>query len=650
MELLYLWIDNDRMTIKNQSFNFSNHIFFHFDKPNDTHGELILTENPNYIPYFFGNSLHLLRNDRVTEFTGGIVNVTGIIGENGVGKTNLLSFIIDLLTDKLPIGEKFVVVFKDNKNKLIKIYHTLKNFKLTTTGFVSGFEISDPVEQTLYEFLEYSYLKEPEEFVGNIGLIYYNPILDLRNYPPLISNENKKYVDVSTNALIENDVIRNGDIYPEKVNELELHKYSNIRRQFDMVINSGLANISEINLPDEVKVQFHRNYFDPDAGQKNLTFESEAIFKHLDQLVVDAWQKVNSTLSSIDKRHDRDEKNRPRYHEYSKNHDYRKALAEKLKIEFSYSFIHNFFHNLSKHYDEDIGIKFEEIQGNSFIERTKYFFENQKWDGRNNQYVQTKSLFTSIIDLIDAVDFDKNWIEDDADSFITDITGGVISISNYEHYIKSIPSDSKINFISTSWRNLSTGENALMDLYSRLYFAKNYKFKEQIEKRNRYMKLHQEDLESFSFIYILIDEGEAGFHPQWQSEYIFNLTKFVRNLFPEYQVQIILTSHSPFVVSDLPKENLIFLEKEKGLCKVVSLNEEQTFAANIHSLFANQFFMKEGVIGKFARIKLQEELKPLLDEPPKKFDEQRLKKIIALIGEPVLQSKLTEILTSKTKN
>lgn len=651
MELLYLWIENDGMTIKNQPFNFSNHIFFQFDKTDEKQGVLTLAENPSYIPNFFCDSLSLIQKQQVTELKGGITNVTGIIGENSVGKTNLLSFIIDLVTDNLPIGERFIVAFKDNKNKEIKIFHTLENFILITDGGVKDFEISQPIEQTItFWDLNHNYLKTPAKLVTDCSLIFYSPIFDLRNYPSSISNESKNYVDVSTNALIENDVIRNGDTYPEEVNEIELHKFSNIRRQFDMIINSGLANIDTVNFPKELRIQFHRNFFDPNAEQRNLTYESETIFKHLDRLITEAWQSVNSTLSSIDRRHDRDEENSTNSSEYSKNPKYRKALAEKLKVEFSYSFIHNYFHNLSEKYNEDIGIKLGEIQGNTLLERTKYFFENQKWLGRKAEYVKAGLLYTSILDLIDAVDFDKNWIDDNANSFVTDITGGTVSIGNYEKYISSIPSDHKKNFISMSWRNLSSGENALMDLYSRLFFAKNYKLKEQIEKRSQYISIHKQNVKPLSFIYILIDEGEVGFHPQWQRDYLFNLTNFIRYLFPEYQVQLILTSHSPFIVSDLPKENLIFLERdEKGSCVVVPFSGEQTFAGNIHSLLANQFFLKNGVVGKFAETKLYEELRPLLDKATKQIDEGRLIKIISLIGEPVLQSKLKEILDSKTK-
>ncbi|MEI8202414.1 MAG: hypothetical protein WCH34_05345 [Bacteroidota bacterium] len=650
MELLYLWIENDGMTIRNQSFNFSNHIFFQFEKNSDFAGVLYLKENLNFISNFFGDSLPLFQGGKETLMEGRIVNITGIIGENGVGKSNLFQFIIDLFTNRLPQKQKFIIAFKDEKNNSIKIFHTIENFKLKALGSISNYKIETPILQEVRLIAEKIQIKSPSNFVNNFGLIYYSPVFDLRDFPPDISNEFREYIDVSTNALIENDVIRVGDTYPHEIKELELHKYSNIRRQFEMLINSGLADIEDINLPDEISIQFHRYYFDPNEGQRNLTFDNERIFKHLNNLVDGEWQNVNTTLNSFDRRHDSEEKDKPDFEEYSKNYIYRKALADKLKVEFSYSLIHNFFHNLNDHSMADIGIKLEDIIGNTLFERAGYFFENQKWKGRiPYNKVEAGLLYSSILKLIDNVNFDKNWINNDARSFVTDITGGVVAISNYENYISSIPSNHKKNFISTSWRNISSGENALMDLYSRLYFAKNNKLKEQIENRNQYNRLQNQEEKPITFLYLLIDEGELGFHPQWQSQYLFNFTNFVRYLFIEYQVQIILTSHSPFIVSDLPKENLIFLEKEKGYCKVVSFNVEQTFAANIHSLLTNQFFMQEGVMGKFAKNKLKEELKPLLDKNQKNVDENRLRKIIALIGEPVLQSKLTEILNSKIK-
>ena len=633
MELLYLWIENDGMTIKNQSFNFSNHINFNFEKKSESAGQLILRENSNFISNFFGNSMTLLQEGRAGNYEGGIVNVTGIIGENGVGKTNILSYLTGLLTNNSPIGETYIAAFKDEQSSSIKIFYAIENFELTTSGSVSGFNIEQPVERWYTRSPGVGYIRKDARHADNTSLIYYSPVFDLRNYPPKISNEFLSYIDVSTNGLIDNDVIGKGDTYPEGVDKLELHKSSNIRRQFDMLINSGLAEMGGVNIPTEMNIIFHREYFNPDEGQRYLMVENIIIFKHLAGLLDEAWKLVNSTLSSFKRDYGNDDN--------SKNTAYRRALAEKLKIEFTYSFINNFFHNLSKQYHEDISIKLEEIKGTGLFERATYFFEHQQWQSRkSNTTVQTGLLYITMLKLIDGVDFNKNWIEDDAKSFVTNIPGAATAIINYEDYILSIPSDNKKNFILISWRNLSSGENALMDLYSRLFFAKN----------NRLKVKEQEKQRPVTFLYILIDEGEIGFHPQWQSQYLFNLTSFVSLLFAEYKVQIILTSHSPFIVSDLPKDNLIFLEKEKGLCKVVTFNEEQTFGANIHALLSDQFFMRDGVMGKFAQTKLKSELKPLLDNDQRNLDVDRLRKIIALMGEPVLKSKLTEILNAKETN
>lgn len=625
MELLFLWIENDGITIKNQSFNFSNHIKFQLEKIGQTTKRINLFEQENFIDGFFDNSTSIIFGDRVVEVENRITNVTAIIGENGVGKTNLLNYIIDCFEGKIPINSEYILAFKDAEKKIIKCFHTLKNCELRISGKISNFTIDEPIHEN------HTYGSS----FDNSNLIFYSPIFDLRDYPPAVSNEFKNYIDVSTNALIENDVLRKGDQYPDNISEIELHKFSNIRRQFDMVINPQLIN-ANINFPKEINIIFHRQAFDPKKGPRNLTFENESIFSHLDKLVDEAWSEVNSKLNLIKKRLDKLDLVDKDLPNYIYNYEYRFQILQKLKIEFSYCLIHNFFNNLSYEYKADIGVKFDDLNGKNLFEKTSFFFENQKWgaiDG--NKGVQVYSFYDSIFNLIDSVDFDSHPVQDDANYFVTDVTGGVIALSNYEHYISSLPIQNKKNFLSTSWRNISSGESALMDLFSRLYFAHGQLVDEENIRGNK------------EFVYLLIDEAEVGFHPQWQSEYFYNLINFVSKLYVDYKVQIILTSHSPFIVSDLPKQNIIFLEKKENFCEVISFKEDQTFGANIHTLLSNQFFMSEGVIGKFARMKIQHELEPLLNNDTKHNDLERLKKFINTIGEPVLRSKLNEILNSK---
>ena len=119
----------------------------------------------------------------------------------------------------------------------------------------------------------------------------------------------------------------------------------------------------------------------------------------------------------------------------------------------------------------------------------------------------------------------------------------------------------------------------------------------------------------------LFDEPELSLHPNWQKKYfqeIYNLLIKLNNK----KIHIILTSHSPFFLSDIPKQNIIFLDTYKkedeevknekqriGNCKVLThekvLEKKQTFGANIHTLLSDSFFMENGLMGEFAKNKIR---------------------------------------------
>ena len=102
-------------------------------------------------------------------------------------------------------------------------------------------------------------------------------------------------------------------------------------------------------------------------------------------------------------------------------------------------------------------------------------------------------------------------------------------------------------------------------------------------------------------IILLIDENELFLHPDWQKKFLLFLTEIFAD--SEHKRQIIISTHSPFLISDMPKENIIFL-KEGKINKGIGKN--QTFGANIHTLLSDSFFMKDGLMGEFARGKINE--------------------------------------------
>jgi predicted ATP-binding protein involved in virulence len=139
---------------------------------------------------------------------------------------------------------------------------------------------------------------------------------------------------------------------------------------------------------------------------------------------------------------------------------------------------------------------------------------------------------------------------------------------------------------------------------------------------------------------LLIDECELFLHPAWQKKFINLLNKVFDNY--DYKRQIIISSHSPFILSDIPKENVIFLEDGRR----VDVNID-TFGANIHTLLSHGFFMQDGLIGEFAKEKINQIVNYLNDKKSEITDNETAQKFINIIGEPILKRQLQKMLDSK---
>lgn len=159
----------------------------------------------------------------------------------------------------------------------------------------------------------------------------------------------------------------------------------------------------------------------------------------------------------------------------------------------------------------------------------------------------------------------------------------------------------------------SQGEIEFLFLLSSIYF-----YLKPLDK-----DIQKEHKDYFRNLILFLDEPTNSYHPQWQKKFIFDLNKFIKDNFKDFNFHIVITSHSPFLLSDLPKENVIFLEKynendnevKKGIqkignCKNVTKETNiKTFGANIHTLLSHGFFMKDGLMGEFAKDKIQSIIK-----------------------------------------
>src|SRR5690606_9204622 len=67
-------------------------------------------------------------------------------------------------------------------------------------------------------------------------------------------------------------------------------------------------------------------------------------------------------------------------------------------------------------------------------------------------------------------------------------------------------------------------------------------------------------------------------------------------------------THDPLTLSDMPRQNVVFLDKDAVGNTIISKGKKETFGANIHDLLADSFFISDGLMGDFAKEKINKTL------------------------------------------
>ncbi|WP_312390298.1 AAA family ATPase [Chryseobacterium sp.] len=201
---------------------------------------------------------------------------------------------------------------------------------------------------------------------------------------------------------------------------------------------------------------------------------------------------------------------------------------------------------------------------------------------------------------------------------------------------------------------LSSGEKSLLNLFSNIYstFSNSYVryADEKMDVNNQFTNYNQK----IERIILFLDEADLGFHPQWKKKYIKIITDIFPEMFKEINgfksVQIIFTTHDSLTLSDIPNSNIVYLKKDGNKTKFLSEYEkpEKSFGANITDLLANSFFIEDGLIGDFAKDKIETVIQYLNNsERGSRMNKITALKIIDIIDEPILKNKLRDMYFEK---
>ena len=167
---------------------------------------------------------------------------------------------------------------------------------------------------------------------------------------------------------------------------------------------------------------------------------------------------------------------------------------------------------------------------------------------------------------------------------------------------------------------MSSGERQFLNSISyALYHIKNIE-----GVRDGFNRVH------YNHINLVLDEAELYYHPEYQRRYVKMLLEtlswcnFSRDRIKS--INIIIVTHSPFILSDIVNDNVLYLEDG-----AVKKQEKETFGANYYDLLYNSFFFEKNAIGEVATDVISE----LINNPEKMTEAMK-----DILGDPIIRGYL----------
>ena len=146
---------------------------------------------------------------------------------------------------------------------------------------------------------------------------------------------------------------------------------------------------------------------------------------------------------------------------------------------------------------------------------------------------------------------------------------------------------------------------------------------------------------------LVVDELESGMHLEWSRSLINFLVNYINeiNKVGGMNFQLIFTTHSPYMLSDIKPGNVIMIEKNQETGYSEGKVLQNTFAKNIQEIMKENLI--DNIYGDFALAKINSMIERLNREDELEGTEEELLKEIHLISEPILRNKLLEMYDKK---
>ncbi|MFA9239168.1 MAG: AAA family ATPase [Candidatus Paceibacteria bacterium] len=568
MELVYLWVE-DYKNIQKQGFDFSPRFRCEFkdeyEKYTDTDGkekerlkdncELIIDEKKDYVSIFPEN-----------------INITAIVGENGTGKSSLIKLILMLIFYKkynsISYYENEINILKQElENKaLFLIINTINGYKKVCLNTDINNDRITEIDNANIDFysIYFSYMLDTLQNKKDYWM--WNLYHKSDNYEtPILFTPNKFHKDFLQNSINLDDIE-----YVNINHSIKFYK-KNIETKINDFFNPNRIKLYSDNpwLIQEVKFDFFGKVAEKFSKLNNKIEKNES---------AKYYENLEKKLKAL-----KDLENQRQYKELNLLY-----IAFKILSSAKSSFQIEIYDSVDKWFSEKLYEDDFFKEGITLIESNinKIFIDDTvKY---NNEKIN------------DCIEFHKNDSDSKEEILNKLLNREILELSAFED----------ISIILIPWLSLELLENNKS--FNSLSGGQKLFFTFMVNMMDEVSNLIQ--VEEYKTINLFLDEVESSYHPNWQKKFIKNISNALRNIdLKGKKINIFFSTHSPFILSDLPKENVIFLEKDEktgnGANTTEKMKDFNTFGANIHTLLSHGFFMKDGLMGEFAKDKIQSIIK-----------------------------------------
>ncbi|EPC4021307.1 AAA family ATPase [Enterobacter kobei] len=537
------------------------------------------------------------KETRISDFFGSnISNVTAIVGRNGVGKSTILHL---LGLKKRDLSD----IYRTDEAVWFCLYH-IEGKYYAVEGISSGELFDDCILQRRKGYFAYilverdgqlsyeSHLQDYSSDFENTAIILFNPRTKVRERYELEYNNygfKRGYINNSTRATFEFLTFQTG--FPE---------FQNRTWYYELKINNTFRN-NKIASEKSLRLFQHKSFYTEEEFPLPFTNYPE---------------KLNG----------------------NKEH----FILHLMEMLINEHFIYAVEPGRSEFLDEQVD--------QHLVER--YLGEiGELFDGDLKNFSQVRNYLSKILlrfidvtkDLI-GTDEDINWITvvkvleslpkewfKNSEGYIHLVIPCTPEASRYD--VVSMLDELAKTYIVSPVRStaplMSSGQKALVEKISSIRYA---------------ISNHLSDNRVKSII-LLLDEYEEHLHPEWSRRFFDYLLTMLNQFNKSVTIQVVIATHAPYIISDLPKENIIKLEW-KNYARVTE-NCHFGFGSNIFDIICDSFFL-DNSLGAFARKKIDYVIETLASEEPQGPEQlTECLRIIELVDDPYLQSKLQQLLDVK---